>query len=272
MNAARDFVTRDQARIRYELAGSGPAVVFIHGFALDLRMWDPQWSTMAGAHQVLRYDARGFGASDAPDGRPYRHLDDLLALMAALELDRAALVGLSMGGGIAIDFALEYPERVTAVAALATTLGGYAWDRRLAGEWGEVGRVARDRGLSQARRQWIEQDMFGPARRQPEVAAALERMVEDFGGWPWLHRDTGAGAEPPAVTRLAQLRCPVLALVGDRDLPDFQAIASLLGREAPFGHRIVVPGAGHLVNMEAPRRCTAALTRFLAAHARPRAG
>lgn len=88
-------------------------------------------------------------------------------------------------------------------------------------------------------------------------------MVEDFAGWPWLHRDPGVGLEPPAIDRLGELRCPVLALVGERDLPDFRVIAALLERKAPRALHVVIHGAGHLVNMEAAEACNAALLRFL---------
>lgn len=276
MEPARGAVWRDGVRLQYEQTGRGEAVVCIHGFALDLRMWNAQWTAIAGQYRAVRYDVRGFGASDPPDDKVYRHVDDLRALLDALRIERAALVGLSMGGGIAIDFALAYPDRVRGVAALASTLGGYGWDRQLASDWGAVGRRARDDGMAAARRQWIELPTFEPARAQPAVARLLEAMVEDFTGWPWLHRDPGVGLEPPAIDRLGELRSPVLALVGDRDLPDFRAVAALLGRKVPRAAQVVIPGAGHLVNMEAAEACNAVLLRFLAGldvedEARPRA-
>lgn len=264
MGGDRGAVWHDGVRLCYERTGSGKAVVFIHGFALDLRMWDPQWTAIAENYQVVRYDLRGFGASDPPDGKPYRHIDDLRTLLDAFDIERAALVGLSMGGGIAIDFALAHPDRVRGVAALASTLGGYHWERQLAADWGATGRRAREAGVAAARREWVALPQFEPARARREVAAALETMVEDFAGWPWLHRDPGVGLAPPAIDRLGELRCPVLALVGDRDLPDFQAIAALLERNAPRASRVMVPDTGHLVNMEAAGACNAGLLRFLA--------
>lgn len=227
-------------------------------------MWEPQWTAIAANYHAVRYDLRGFGESDPPDGRAYRHVDDLRALLDALDIERAAVVGLSLGGGIAVDFALVYPDRVRGVVALAPTLGGFRWDRQLAADWGAVGRRARDDGLAAARRQWVELPQFEPARARREVAVALEAMVEAFAGWPWMHRDPGVGLEPPAIDRLSELRCPVLALVGERDLPDFHAIAALLERNAPRASRVVIPGVGHLVNMEAPGACNAAILRFLA--------
>lgn len=134
MNADRGAVWRDGVRLRYERTGRGKAVVFIHGFALDLRMWEPQWTAIAENYQAVRYDLRGFGASDPPDGKTYCHIDDLRALLDALDIERAALVGLSIGGGIAVDFALAYPDRVRGVAALASTLGGFRWERQLAAD------------------------------------------------------------------------------------------------------------------------------------------
>ena len=100
----------------YEGTGNGPPVVFVHGFTLDMRMWDDQVVPLATSHRVLRYDLRGFGASANPTvGESFSHADDLLALLDHLGIERAAVVGLSMGGWVVQEFALKYPDSVSAV-------------------------------------------------------------------------------------------------------------------------------------------------------------
>jgi pimeloyl-ACP methyl ester carboxylesterase len=96
------------ARLYYEVAGAGPAMVFVHGFTFDTRMWDDQWSVFAEHYRVVRYDLRGFGRS-APEPVPYSDVDDLLALLNFLDIERAHLVGLSMGGIVSVHFALGHP-------------------------------------------------------------------------------------------------------------------------------------------------------------------
>src|SRR5689334_19941744 len=99
----------NHTRLYYEVAGSGPPLVLIHGFDLDTRMWDDQFEVFAQHYRVVRYDVRGFGKSARPT-EPYAHEEDLKALLDYLGIAQAHIVGMSMGGGIAIDFTLTYPE------------------------------------------------------------------------------------------------------------------------------------------------------------------
>src|SRR5690349_14993808 len=90
-------------RLFYEIAGAGPALVLLHGFSLDARMWDAQFAAFAQRYRVLRYDARGFGRSGVPGAEHYSHADDLHALLGHLGIAQAALIGFSLGGGIALN-------------------------------------------------------------------------------------------------------------------------------------------------------------------------
>src|SRR6185312_402648 len=120
---------RPGARLVYEEAGDGPAVVLIHGFGLDMRMWDPQIGPLAARFRVVRYDCRGFGSSGPFDpGVPYSHADDLLALLDHLGIARAALIGLSFGGRVVMQTALAAPERVAGLALLDAVVDGVPWD------------------------------------------------------------------------------------------------------------------------------------------------
>jgi len=110
------FLDVPNARLYYEVAGAGPAVVFVHGFTLDTRMWDDQWTVFRERYSVVRYDVRGFGRSEA-EPVSYSDLDDLLAILDYLAIERAHLVGLSMGGIVVVHFAVTHPSRVHAVVA-----------------------------------------------------------------------------------------------------------------------------------------------------------
>ena len=106
-------------------AGSGAPLVLIHGFTLDMRMWDDQFTPFAERYRVVRYDVRGFGKSAVPAGAPYTNADDLAALLDYLDISSAAIVGLSMGGGIAIDFALAYPAMTRALIPVDSSPEGH---------------------------------------------------------------------------------------------------------------------------------------------------
>jgi pimeloyl-ACP methyl ester carboxylesterase len=118
-------VTVNGTRLWLKVDGAGSPVVLIHGSPLDARMWEPQIAPLAEAHRVIRYDVRGYGRSDPPGSTLYRHADDLAGLLDWLGVERAAVLGLSMGGRLAVDFALAYPARISALILAGSSVSGY---------------------------------------------------------------------------------------------------------------------------------------------------
>jgi pimeloyl-ACP methyl ester carboxylesterase len=248
----------DGGHLRCEMAGHGEPLVFVHGFSLDRRMWEPEAAALARTRRVVTYDLRGFGASTVPTSR-YAHTDDLVALCDALELGAVDLVGLSLGGGIAIDCALAHPERVRRVAVIDSTLGGWKWSPGGGPDF-RSWKIGRTDGLGAARAAWLADPMFARTLAGPG-AERLRALVGDYSGWHWLNDDPVRRLDPPAVERLGEIRVPLLSLVGEHDLGDFHAMAQKLEREAG-AHRRVIRGAGHLATFDAPEACLAALTSF----------
>lgn len=119
-------------------------------------------------------------------------------------------------------------------------------------------------GAEAARALWMSGDLFAAARARPEVAARLREMVDDYSAWHWVGNVAQMHIRtPPDVERLGELRCPALVLVGALDIPEFQAASNLLHTGIVGAEKVVLDGAGHLSNMEAPARFNAALLRFL---------
>jgi pimeloyl-ACP methyl ester carboxylesterase len=114
------------ARFGYDEAGRGPAVVLVHAGLADRRMWEHQFQALSTRHRVIRYDWRGYGESSDAAGEVTRY-EDLLALMDALEVDEAALIGCSYGGAHALDAALAAPRRVTALGLICSAVSGHEW-------------------------------------------------------------------------------------------------------------------------------------------------
>ena len=250
-------------RLYYEMLGSGHPLVLIHGFSLDHRMWDGQFQALSRHYQVIRYDARGFGRSDVPSGQGYLSVDDLSALMDYLDVPSAYLLGLSMGGGISIDMALTYPERVDALVLAASGLGGFDFSSEEAADMGAVFTAARERGIPAAKELWLEHPLFAPAMEHAEAAAMLRRMIEGYSAWHFVNEDPAGMPDPPPVQRLGEIRSPTLVMAGDRDTPSSLAIADMLGSGIPAARRVVFPGLGHMSNMEAPEVFNEAVTKFL---------
>jgi 3-oxoadipate enol-lactonase len=247
----------------YEVIGKGPAIVLMHGFSFDRRMWDEQVSPLAQRHTVVRYDLRGFGQS-APGSERYTHADDLGALLDHLGIENAALMGLSLGGGAAINFAITRPERVRALVVVDPSLGGFKWSPEFIAAQGALRTTAGNKGVEAARAQWLSLPMFEPAMMRAASAARVRSIVNDYSGWHWLNADHGRPFDPPAITRLAEIRAPTLLVVGELDTPDFQGIASALEQGIPGARKIVLNGVGHMANLENPDRFNEVVLGFLA--------
>jgi pimeloyl-ACP methyl ester carboxylesterase len=264
VNSQQGFVDANGTRLYYEMAGAGDAMVFLHGFTLDTRMWDDQFALFAGRFQAIRYDLRGFGRSALPTDAAYTHFEDLKGLLDALGIDQPHLVGLSKGGGVALDFALAFPQRVRSLVLIDAVLGGFAWSAAGSARDEAVWQAAAAGGIPAAKASWLAHPLFAPALRQPEVAARLKQIIDDYSGWHFVNANPEHGLKPPAATRLHELGAPVLAIVGEYDTPDFRAITEIISQQAPRAQALVIPGVGHMANMEAPELVNAAMLGFLA--------
>ncbi len=252
-------------RLYYQTAGAGAPVVLLHGFGLDQRMWEDQTQALAGRFLVVRYDLRGYGRSSLPTAEPYTHADDLYGLLSRLNALPAHLVGLSNGGRIALRFTLAYPQAVRSLTLADSALDGHAWSADWQAAWGVITSKANAGDVAGANRLWLEHPLFEPAREQAGVAARLAQMVQDYSGWHWTHPDPGLAAGAPAIARLNEIRARTLVVLGERDLPDFQAVADTLSSGIAGAVRMSLPGVGHMVNMEAPAEFNRHLLDFLAA-------
>jgi pimeloyl-ACP methyl ester carboxylesterase len=251
-------------RLYYEMAGSGEPVVLVHAFTLDTRMWDDQFEVLARGFRVIRYDARGFGRSALPAaGESYSNSDDLAALLDRLDARQAHVVGVSMGGRFALDYAVTYPDRLRSLVVIDGVIGGWQWSREWLAAYAPIVEAGRKRDVAQAKSLWLGHALFAPARQQPAVGARLKQMVDEYSGWHFVHQNPERAVSPPALGRLGAIRAPTLVLVGSRDLPDFQRMSERLERDVPGARRATIAGAGHMANMEAPEAVNKALAGFL---------
>lgn len=263
METEQGFAEVNGTKLYYEQAGTGEVVVLIHGFTLSTAMWDDQFIPLAQQFKVVRYDMRGFGQSAVPTTQPYTHFEDLKALLEALNISQAYLVGLSKGGAVALDFALTYPEQVLGLVLIDTVLGGFSWSAEGSQRDGLVWQEARLGGIPAAKKSWLAHPLFVPAYRQPQVAHKLEQIIEAYSGWHFINPNPEQGLEPPAAGRLSQLTMPILAIAGEEDTPDFLKITALISQQTPHVRQVVLPKVGHMANMEAPQKVNQAILEFL---------
>jgi pimeloyl-ACP methyl ester carboxylesterase len=268
MTAENEVLETDGARIHYEVEGSGEPVLMVHAGVANLRMWDAQVAALRDAYRVIRHDTRGFGRTET-DAVEFSNRADIAALLDRLGERSAHLVGLSRGAHIALDFALEFPDRVRSLVVSGGSVGGYdAGDEAPAG-WDEVGaRVeARDWEYVAAweTAYWVD----GPGQPAVRVDPTLRAKVH---GWILetyrAEKEEGIPQplDPPANERLGELQAPLLAIVGDLDDPGTQAACRYLAATVPGARLEVFEGAAHMVNLEQPDRFNRLLREFLDEH------
>jgi len=246
--------------------GEGPAVVCLHGHALDLRMWDDLAPVLVrSGFRVVRYDLRGHGRSASPPAG-YRwgdHAADLAAVLDRCGTPAAHLVGLSKGGGVALETALRQPGRVLSLALLSPWVPDHPLSEELRGSLRRVAELARERGVAAAMAEgWLHHPLLASAMATPGVRERVEAMALSFPGGEYLAGRDPADRPWRLVDRLEEIGAPALVVSGERDVDDFRAMAATLAARLPRVEAAVV-AAGHLVALEAPARVAELLLGFL---------
>jgi len=248
--------------IAYSVQGRGPAVVLLHGGQLDSRMWDEEAGILADGYRVVTVDARGFGRSSDITG-PFRHHDDLRAVVEELGLSEFVLVGHSLGGRVALDFALAYPGRVKGLVLLGPGMSGWQWSRSDAEAFGRIQAAAQRGDLAGATELWLAHPYMAPSMEYPERAAEIRALALDNARC-WLQPHVEQVAEPPARARLGEVQAPTLIIVGERDVPDIQNIVTELKLHIPDVRVKRIQRAGHMLTYDAPWEVCQDIRGFLA--------
>jgi pimeloyl-ACP methyl ester carboxylesterase len=246
-----DFADLNGTRLYFQAAGSGPPVVFLHGFGLNHRMWDAQFEPFAQHFRAVRYDARGFGRSSLPGDRPYSHAEDLRALLDHLGVERTHLVGLSMGAMTAMEFDLAYPDAVDRLVLVNSAMKGHGWSDGWEASMKPIFKLGRDGNIESARARWRDHPLFASALAHERFGELFGQIVDSYSGWHWAHRNPERRLQPPLAARLGDISAPSLIVIGENDLPDFHRIADLLQTNIPGARKVMLPGAGHMTPLEA---------------------
>jgi len=251
--------------------GAGPPIVLLHAAIVDHRAWDAMVPGLVDSgFRVVRYDFRAFGASTTEDVE-FSNRADLVAVLDAFGIARAALVGNSRGGQIALDSAIEYPDRVVAVVGVGAGLGGFygepTREEQALFDEGERLESAAEPDVEAIVdldvRVWVGGPGQTPDRVDPAIREAVRTMDRPLHA-PGLIRGRPIRLDPPANDRLDELRCPVLAVAGALDVSDVAQTAHRLEAAAPNARAVVWPDVAHMIGMEAPDHLNALIVDFLA--------
>jgi len=246
------FVTISGSKIYWEKAGSGDPIIFIHADALDTRQWDLQFEYFSKKFTVVRFDIRGFGKSEIPTEAPYSFSEDLFILMNALSIQKAHIVGLSLGAAIGIDFSLTHPEKVTSLVLADSGISGDGFNEKFIKNIKTIEELAKNDQIDSAKKDWSDLSIFNYSRRLPVVWEKVQKMVCDTSGYRWYGKNQPIDINPPAIERLSEIKSNTLVLVGEHDNDDFQRKANLLNKKISGNQLISIPNAGHLSNMDNP--------------------
>jgi 3-oxoadipate enol-lactonase len=237
----------------YDVTGDGEPIVLLHEGVVDSRIWDP-FLPYVGDFKAIRYDQRGYGRSPAWTG-PYSPVDDLVSVLDAAGLDRAALVGTSRGGRIAIQVSLGRPERVSALVLVASAVAGRPLNIEATPEQEAYWEEAEQRG-DLAELAEIDLEFWAPMGADDELRAMfVENAAASNGDDP--------AQEDPSVDRLGEIAVPTLVVTGGRDLPALEEVGDLLAREIPGAQRAVIQEADHMVQWRAPEELASLVRDFL---------
>jgi len=244
--------------------------VLVHAGICDSRMWDAQWRTLANRFRLVRYDMRGFGRSPFPP-EPYSNGRDLLDVMDAAGVERAALVGVSMGGRVALEAALAARDRVAALVLVGSGLPGHEWSGAVA-EFADAELAAVERGDLHGAgelnvRFWVD----GPQRAPDAVDPAVRDLVREMQirayelQLPVPEEDVPEHPLVPDLgVRLGEITQPALVMVGECDQPDILAIAEVLRARLPHAEPAAMSDAAHVPSMERPQEFDRLVVDFLA--------
>ena len=258
----------NHARMYYQIAGEGEPFVMIHAGVADSRQWNNEFTYFSQHYRVLRYDLRGYGKSEPVEG-DFTHMGDLVALLDHLEIHQPLiLMGCSMGGGLAMDFTLEYPDKVKALIMVDSNPSDWELEVPTPPKFDEAEKAYEDGDwdpLAELETQiWFD----GVGRTPDQVNPEMRKLLYEMDRLALSHEAKGLGkrlpdTKIPAAEGLNQLKIPILVIVGDHDIASILAAADYMVEKIPSARKVTIEDAAHLPNMDHPDKFREILLNFL---------
>lgn len=256
-----------KARLAYDVTGAGEPVLLIHAGVTDRRSWLHLVPLLERDHQVVTFDQRGYGETTY-EPESWSLVDDAIAVLDAAGVERAAVVGCSVGGGAALDLALEHPDRVSKLVLIAASASGAPWFEEYEGAVGELvdkTDAAEESGDTEEANRllaWVWLD--GPGSPEGRVGGAARELFLEMNGANLRAEEPGERRRyEPVWDRLGEIKVPTLVMSGELDLPDQLPVDQGMAERIPDARLLVLPGVAHLPHLENDETCLAAITDFL---------
>ena len=257
----------NDVHLYYEVEGDGPPLVLVHGWSLNLRMWDQQVPDFASKYQIIRWDRRGFGKSGGAED-PTWDADDLRLLLDHLGADRIHLLGMSQGATVALAFTLAFPNRVASLilhGPPAPRGFGLPWSGPDRSCLPEMQAAAQTEGIDAAIPLFAAHPLMDIPSGRVDAQNSLRKLLAEYrGGYVLTPTEPSGPITMPTITDLSRVAVPTMVIVGEHEVPYFRIVADALTYGIPGARKVVVPGGGHIVNLVEPALYNRAVLDFLA--------
>lgn len=253
------FVPVENGSLYYEMKGSGEPLILLHGHSFDRRMWDKQFDTFSDHFQVIRYDLRGYGRSTEPDsGQTFMHVNDLIALMDQLNIQKANLVGVSLGSFVIADMLALFPDRIqTAVMASGAVYDCPGPSTPVSPE--EIGKRMREiellksTGIHNYKKNWFNSLMKGTGSNGESNRQPMWEMIYQWTAWQPLNIEPRLLLGNEVLDTLGDITVPVLFIYSGLDSEGSHRSSDRLAQKIAHAKKVWIENAGHMSNMEQPR-------------------
>jgi pimeloyl-ACP methyl ester carboxylesterase len=257
-------------KLFYEITGEGTPLVFLHGWTCDHRNWNSQVEYFSKKYKVITYDARGHGKSNVPDSIPYSYVDDLASLLDYLKIEKAVLIGHSLGGAPVFYYSLNHPERVQGLvlaeggAVLSdpaivdtSSIPGYF------NEFSQAISIAQNEGLEKGKKAWLKIHPMKNAAENPISAELLKTMIDDYSGWHWLNTDPQKRNPNGTIEMMGSIKAPTLIIAGEYSHKVLKDLVSAQSLYIPNSKLVILEKSNHMLNIENPKQFNTELELFL---------
>jgi len=261
------FLDVPGGKLYYEVAGEGEWIVLVHDGNLHSVTWDEQFPLFSKNHKVVRYDRRGYGKSTYPD-KPYSNIEDLAEVFRQFRIDKAVLMGMSAGGGLVMDFALEHPDKVAKMVLVGAVVSGYGYSEHMMTRGGNLTPEIRSDPAKLADFM-CHRDPYtfyeGNAEARKKGYDILMKNLQNYKADKYRYL---RGPKRPALPNLKEIKVPALIIVGEYDIPDCHAHAGAIETGIAGSKRVIINKAGHIVPMEQPAAFNDLVLKFLSENKR----
>ncbi|MEP1096500.1 MAG: alpha/beta hydrolase [Cyclobacteriaceae bacterium] len=257
------YIDIKDGKLYYEESGIGEALVFIGGGGLmDSRQWQDQINFFRNKYRTISIDPRGIGNSEVPF-TSFSNSDDLKMALDILKIDKAVIVGLSYAGGIALDFAVSNPDRISLLICSGPLISGWEFSESMV-EKQRIFFEASTKGVEEFIKVAFDQDpYFIPSPKNPKARSFARSLIKETFEVEGFDQSLIAPLEPPTIQQVGEIKIPSLLIGGQLDHPDIHARIDFLDEQIDQSEKVIIQNAGHIVNMENPVELNIKLSDFL---------